>query len=128
MPNKFNNLFTEQKPSSLKKGSKFEGLFEGKNVKIVEQPQVFEPPRVAQLLPTTLQTLSELQLDPLSLRKDPKNALSRAWNSLNKSIAESSDNTAGRIRDYVENYGKRTLSENLGTELKVVSAIIPYPS
>ena len=84
-------------------------------------------PKLVELFPSTLETLSDLQVDPLSLLQDPRKSLRTAWDSLKTTITES----APKIRTLfpavgitgISGEGAGTPSEFVGEKLESTAAL-----
>ena len=75
--------------------------------------EIPEPPKAIQKFPSTMNMLAELQIDPFSLKENPKEAVGSAWDSLKTSVSQS----ASRI------YKQFTEHQTIGEQLKGVAAI-----
>jgi hypothetical protein len=87
----------------------------------VEQPEQKDlATQVYEAFPQTMQTLSELQIDPLSLKADPKKAIGNAWNALKGSVVEEGQ----RIKDYLDEYKQKpTNLSPVGKTLKMATGV-----
>lgn len=88
MAGKFDNIFNTQVSTTPVSG-KFSNIF---SENIVPKTSIPETPKVVSLYPGTLQTLSELQIDPLSLKSNPTKALNSAWDSIKGTISQEAQN------------------------------------
>lgn len=93
---------------------------EGKSVKAGQALQQ----GVEQTFPGTIKTFSEFGVDPLSLKSNPKKALSDAWDTIKTTFQQEMP----KINDYLKNYynpigfnGQPTSSKAVGKNLEAVA-------
>ena len=82
-----------------------------------ETPQIKplpEPPKLVQRFPSTIETLAELQIDPLSLKEKPKETIKAAWEALKAPVSE----VGKDIKDLFTGLTTKRTTEKLGKELK----------
>jgi hypothetical protein len=73
---------------------------------------------VLKAYPSTMQTLVDLQIDPLSLKADPTKAISSAWDSIKGSVAQEAEN----IKNL---FSSKSVSEAVGgTEKTIAGAAV----
>lgn len=85
-------------------GSRLKFLTEEKPEGVIEVPEV---PKTVREFPSTLEMLAELQIDPLSLKENPAEAIGAAWESLKGTVSESTSRIISQFT------GKRTVGEQL---------------
>ena len=87
-----------------------------------ETPQIKplpEPPKLVQRFPSTIETLAELQIDPLSLKEKPKETIKAAWEALKAPVSE----VGKDIKDLFTGLTTKRTTEKLGKELEVAAGI-----
>ncbi len=87
-----------------------------------ETPQIKplpEPPKLVQRFPSTIETLAELQIDPLSLKEKPKETIKAAWEALKAPVSE----VGKDIKDLFTGLKTKRTTEKLGKELEVAAGI-----
>lgn len=83
---------------------------EQKIIKPIETPEI---PKPVKLFPSTMEMLSELQIDPLSLKNNPLDAIGAAWDSLKENVSRSVPQIAKQF----------TATQSAGEQLKGIAAI-----
>lgn len=108
--------FSTEVTPTLQKGSIYERAQAVTQQKI--KPVTSIPvPKAVQMFPSTIEMLAELQIDPLSLRENPKEIISKVWEALKSPVIE-----AGRdIKDLFTT--ATTRPKIIGKELEIVADI-----
>ena len=115
MASRLQQIITPEKPiiPAATTGSRL-NLLLGKEVLPMKKETFLE-----RTFPSTKEILEEFKMDPLSLRENPKEAISSAWNSLKESVAQSAPKIS---KLFTEEKAKEISSKELGKELEAVSA------
>jgi len=115
MASRLQQIITPEKPiiPATTTGSRL-NLLLGKEVLPMKKETFLE-----RTFPSAKEILEEFKMDPLSLRENPKEAISSAWNSLKESVAQSAPKIS---KLFTEEKAKEISSKELGKELEAVSA------
>lgn len=97
-------------------------MAKAKGISLPEQPKTPEVKRtyetgaggdLTKSFPSTIKTLAELQIDPLSLKADPKKAISEGWNSIVQAMTQQ----LPEVSDHA------SASEKIGKFMEAVSGV-----
>jgi len=95
---------------------------------VPKQPIVPQQPKLVEKFPSTIKMLADLQIDPFSLKENPKEALKTTWNTLKDTLTQSAPKIANLfppvgITGLSMSKEKKTPSEIIGKQLESGAAI-----
>jgi len=91
----------------------------GSRLNLIQKEEIIpEIPKAVQIFPSVMQILTELQIDPLSLKEKPEEAIGVAWKTLSETFSKS----ASELQDFFQIQTKEPVSKEVGEKFKEIAA------